>query len=151
MPAVAAGVPGPRQRLHLFLTGAEAVLSLRQPAAGPDGPPGPSGAGYVLRLRLVGANPAPVAEGQERQASTSNYLIGNDPTQWHTGVANYGQVADRGVYPGVDLLYYGRQRQLEYDFVVAPGADPGVIRLGIEGAQGLAVDAQGNLVVHAAG
>ena len=66
-------------------------------------------------------------------AGTSNYFIGNDPSQWHTDIPNYGQVEEQNVYPGVDLVYYGNQQQLEYNFTVAPGADPGVIRLAFTG------------------
>ena len=80
----------------------------------------------------------------------SNYLLGNDPSQWHTSVPNYGGVKYQGVYPGIDLVYYGNQRQLEYDFVVSPGADPRRIRLGFQGADKLEVDAQGDLVLHTA-
>ncbi len=134
----------------LFLTPTEAVLSLLQPAT-PSATPGQAPAGDVLRLQLVGANPAPAVQGLDPQAGTSNYLIGNDPSQWHTGVANYGRVEYQGVYPGVNLVYYGSQRQLEYDFDVAPGADPGSIRLAFQGATGMELDGQGNLVLHGAG
>ena len=72
------------------------------------------------------------------------------PSQWHTGIANYGQVAYQDVYPGVNLVYYGNQQQLEYDFVVAPGADPGSIRFNVQGADSLSLDDQGNLVLHTA-
>jgi hypothetical protein len=83
----------------------------------------------VLRLKLVGANPAAKVKGLEELPGKSNYFIGNDPKKWRTNVPNYAKVQYQGVYPGVDLGYYGNQRQLEYDFVVAPGADPNVIRL----------------------
>src|SRR5262249_53342492 len=105
--------------------------------------------GHVVRLRWEGANPAAQVYGLARQEGISNYFIGNDPAKWVTYVPSYGQVAYRDVYPGIDLLYYGNsQRQLEYDFVVAPGADPTAIRLAIEGADGVRLDEQGNLVVH---
>jgi hypothetical protein len=74
-------------------------------------------------------------------------LIGSEPSRWRTNVRGYARVRCNGVYPGIDLVYYGRQRQLEYDFVVTPGADPGLIRLGFEGARGLRLDSGGNLVV----
>ena len=80
----------------------------------------------------------------------SNYLIGSDPSQWHTDIANYGQVEYQNVYAGIDLVYYGNQRQLEYDFIVAPGADTTSIRLAFQGADGLSLDSQGNLLVHTA-
>jgi hypothetical protein len=134
----------------LFLTPAEAVLHLHKPQA--DGPvaqtPEPAD---TLRLRLVGANPDPALVGLDELPTRSNYLQGNDPARWHTDVANYGQVAYRAVYPGIDLVYYGSQEQLEYDFVVAPGADPSAIRLAFAGARGMALDGQGNLVLHTTG
>ena len=89
--------------------------------------------------------------GLDQLPGTSNYLIGNDPSQWHTDIPNYARVEEQGVYPGVDLVYYGNQRQLEYDFTVAPGADPGVIRLAFTGAESATLDAQGNLVLQTAG
>jgi Beta-propeller repeat len=87
--------------------------------------------GAVLRMRLVGANPNAPVKGVDGLPVKSNYFIGNDPKKWRTNVANYARVAYEGVYPGVDLVYYSNQGQLEYDFVVAPGADPRVIRLDV--------------------
>src|SRR2546425_10183397 len=104
----------------------------------------------VLRMRLVGANPAAEISGLEELPGKSNYFIGNDPKKWRTNVPNYARVKYRNVYPGVDLLYYGNQRQLEYDFVVRPGADPSRIVLGVQGADRLEVDAQGDLVLDTA-
>src|SRR5262249_32462916 len=66
-------------------------------------------------------------------------------------IPNYGQVAYQGVYPGINPVYHGNQGWLEYDFVVAPGADPGTIQMRVQGAQGLSLAARGNLVVHAPG
>jgi hypothetical protein len=111
----------------------------------------------VVRLKLVGANPAAKVKGLEELPGKSNYFIGNDPKKWRTNVPNYAKVKYRDIYPGVDLVYYGNQRQLEYDFVVAPGADPSTIRLDV-GADGvrpdggerrspLHIDANGDLVV----
>jgi hypothetical protein len=105
----------------------------------------------VLRLQLVGAHAAAPVVGEDPLAGTSNYFIGNDPRQWRTGIPTYGRVAYQGVYPGVDLVYYGNQQQLEYDFTVAPGTDPGLIRLHVEGAQSPSLDGQGDLVLHTAG
>jgi hypothetical protein len=105
----------------------------------------------VLRSRFVGANPEPQVIGLDALAGTSNYFIGSDPSQWHTGIATYGRVEYQNLYPGVDLVYYGDQRQLEYDYVVAPEADPGVIKLAIDGAESMALDGQGDLVLHASG
>src|SRR3989441_8952332 len=104
----------------------------------------------VLRMRLVGANPAAEISGLEELPGKSNYFIGNDPKKWHTNVPNYARVKYRNLYPGIDLVYYGNQRQLEYDFVVRPGANPSRIVLGVQGADRLEVDAQGDLVLHTA-
>jgi hypothetical protein len=135
----------------LFLTADSAVLSLTQPtAASADGSTPPSAAGIVLAMKLVGADPLARVAGQDPQAGTSNYLIGNDPSQWRTNIANYGQVAYQDVYPGVNLVYHGNQQQLEYDFDVAPGADPNSIRFVVQGADSVGLDDQGNLVLHTA-
>ena len=104
----------------------------------------------ALAINLVGANAQAAALGLDKLPGTSNYFIGNDPSQWHTDIANYGQVAYQDVYPGVNLVYYGNQQQLEYDFVVAPGADSGQHPLHVQGADSLSSDAQGNLVLHTA-
>jgi hypothetical protein len=82
----------------------------------------------LVSMKLVGANPAAKVSGAEELPGKANYFIGSDPSQWRTGVPTYAKVRYRDVYPGIDLVYYGNQNgQLEYDFVVAPGADPGVI------------------------
>ena len=101
----------------------------------------------VLRIRLVGANPAPQLTGLDDLPGKANYFIGNDPKKWRTDVPTYAKVKYHGVYPGVDLVYYGNQRQLEHDFIVAPGADPRVISLRLEGAKKLSLDAHGDLVL----
>ncbi|MGH9282402.1 MAG: SBBP repeat-containing protein, partial [Acidimicrobiales bacterium] len=80
-----------------------------------------------------------------------NHFRGSDPAGWHTNIPTFAKVASSGVYPGIDLVYYGKQGgQVEYDFVVAPGADPGAIRLGLEGAEHLSLDAGGDLVAQTA-
>ncbi len=99
-------------------------------------------------MRLVGANPGPRMTGAEELPGISNYFIGSDPEKWRTNVPRYAQVRYQDVYPGVDLIYYGNQRQLEYDFIVAPGADPEPIQLEIQGADQLEIDATGDLVLH---
>lgn len=101
----------------------------------------------ALAMRLRGANRAPRVRGEERHPGVSNYFIGSDPARWRTGVAHFGRVRYERVYPGVDLVYYGRDGRLEYDFVVAPGADPGVIRIEYAGAKAIRVDADGDLVL----
>src|SRR5206468_10291421 len=89
-----------------------------QPPAPSTQPP------VVLRLQLVGANPTPHIAGLEELPGKVNYLLGNDATKWHTNIPTYAKVQYEGVYPGVDLVYYGQQGHLEYDFVVAPGVEP---------------------------
>jgi len=85
----------------------------------------------LLRMKLVGVNPAPRVTPLAQLPGKSNYLIGKDPKKWHTNVPTYAKVKYEGVYPGVDLIYYGNQGQLEYDFVVAPGVDPRQIALDV--------------------
>ena len=114
----------------LFLTSSEAVLSLRRPeetsnkSSATDGgdrkKKGEWGRRDVLRMRLVGARLTPRVEGADELSVRSNYFIGNDPQKWRTDVRQYGKVKYTGVYPGVDLVYYGNQQELEYDFIVAP-------------------------------
>ena len=96
-------------------------------------------------MRVVGAEAAAVT-GVEKLPGVSHYLSGRDPAKWRTNVPHYAKVRYEGVYPGIDLLYYGNQRQLEYDFVVSPGADPGRIRLRFEGAESLRLEPGGDLV-----
>jgi hypothetical protein len=136
----------------LFLSPREAVLSLQPVHAGSSSASAAaSQAPSALRMELVGANPAAAATGLERQANVSNYFLGNNPSQWYTNVPNYAQVQYQGVYRGVDVVYYGNQRQLEYDFRVAPGANPSDIQLRFSGTQGISLDRAGDLVLHTAG
>src|SRR5438876_470157 len=104
----------------------------------------------ALRMSFVGANPKTRVEGQEGLPGKANYFLGNDLTKWRTHVPTYTQVHYQDLYPGIDLIYYGNQRQLEHDFVVRPGADPGRIALSFQGADKVEVDAQGDLVLHTA-
>ncbi len=145
----------------LFLTSTSAVLSLQTPGRlgfqpgqiRQDGNltyDDTAVAGVALAMNLVGANPHARVTGQDQLPDASNYFVGNDASQWHANVVNYGQVAYQDVYPGVNLIYYGNQQQLEYDFVVAPGADPRRIRFDVQGADSVSLDEQGNLVVSTA-
>lgn len=108
-------------------------------------------AAQTIRLQLEGARApgAPVAE--EPLAGHVNYLVGNDPTRWLHDVPVYARVRYADVYQGVDVAYYGNQHQLEYDFIVAAGADPTAIRLRFAGANRVQVDAAGNLALGARG
>jgi hypothetical protein len=104
----------------------------------------------VLRMELLGANSAPEFQGLQELPGKVNYLIGKNEAAWHTNVALFSEVQVAKVYPGVDLLFHGDQRQLEYDFVVAPGADPGRIGFKICGAKKIEIAANGNLILHTA-
>jgi hypothetical protein len=101
-------------------------------------------------MNLLGACPTPHVEPLELLPSKSNYFIGNEPAKWRTNVPMYAKVQYQDVYPGVDLVYYGNQGQLEYDFVVASGADPSRIRFSIHGAKKLETDAYGDLILDLA-
>jgi len=103
--------------------------------------------GGVLRMKLRNANPAAKITGMDELAGTSNYFIGNDPAKWRTNVPTYAKVKYEGIYSGIDLVYYGNQRQLEYDFIVAPGADPRRIAFDVRGAKRIRRDAHGDLVL----
>lgn len=100
-----------------------------------------------LRMRVLGGDPSAQAEELNELEGKVNYFIGSDPTQWRQNIPTYGRVRYRDVYPGIDLVYYGNQRQLEYDFNVAPGEDAGAIKLRFEGADKVSVDANGDLLV----
>lgn len=148
----------------LFLTAGEAVLKLRQmgraePATAAHRnvglatprPVAQDAQATTLRLRFANANRAPRVHGMERAASKSHYLIGNDQRTWQTGVANFARVRYEAVYPGVDVVWYGNGRQLEYDLLIAPGARPERIKLDLLGAREMALDSVGALVVRVAG
>ena len=104
----------------------------------------------ALHFQLLGANPAARIVGQDRQESTVNYLVGANPKDWRTGVSTFVRVAYQGVYPGINVTYYGTQGDLEYDFNLAPGAKPQQIRLAFPGSQALGIDSAGNLRISSA-
>lgn len=133
----------------LLLTPSEAVLSLRsEKPADADSEAAttrkPETQSAVLRMKLVGANQSPKIFGRDQLTGKSNYLVG-DEAKWHTNITNYAKVQYDQVYPGIDLVYYGNQRRLEYDLVVAPGADTKAIRLNFDGADEMNVEADGSL------
>jgi len=101
----------------------------------------------AIDMRLIGGNLKPEIAAGNEVPGVVNYYTGSDPKNWHTGVKQYSSVSYRDVYPGVNMVFHGAQRQLEFDFVVSPGADPKTIGLGFKGAQKLATDASGNLVL----
>ncbi len=162
----------------LFLTSSEAVLAMGRPPASDGEPPAggqvkiedrnseiapaPSYQPVIpalLHMKLVGANPEAKVRGLDQLPGASNYFRGKDPATWHIGVPHYARVLFEDVYAGVDLVYYGNEGQLEYDFVVAPGTDPAAIRLAIQTGDSksenrnsrIAVSPEGDLVIRTAG
>ncbi|MGA2593527.1 MAG: SBBP repeat-containing protein [Bryobacteraceae bacterium] len=131
------------QGYSMFLTSSGVVLRLQSLAS-----PGEPGKHAAIGMGFSGAQPLSV-RGEDQQAAKSSYFIGNDPAKWVTGAANYARVRYRQLYPGVDLVFYGNQGQLEYDLVVAPGADPRAIKLHFDGVDRLSLDSAGNLVLGA--
>ncbi|MEA2203887.1 MAG: hypothetical protein QOE77_663 [Blastocatellia bacterium] len=101
----------------------------------------------VLRMSLVGANEAAPVESADELAGKINYFIGPDTEKWRTNIPTFGRVRYRNVYPGIDLVYYGNQRQLEYDFIVAPGREPRAVKLQFDGLDKVAVDNNGDLIL----
>jgi hypothetical protein len=151
---------------ELFLTPQEAVLALRSPVQIDLSPRNlfatlralrdarrahQATTTAVLRMGLEGTNPESKVIGIDKMPGKVNYFIGNDPKKWQTDVPTYAQVKYAEVYPGVDLVFYGNQRRLEYDFIVAPGADPSVIALKVDGARKMRVNAHGDLVLSVVG
>ncbi|MGB7924488.1 MAG: carboxypeptidase regulatory-like domain-containing protein [Pyrinomonadaceae bacterium] len=140
----------------LYLTQDEAVMVLGSSAA-PAGPQSSSArqapaakkaADTVVRMKYVRANPQAQVTGSGELPTRSNYFKGNNPRQWQTDVPHYSKVKYEGIYPGVDLIYYGNDNRLEYDFVVAPGANPSDIRLGFEGVSKLSINRSGDLILE---
>src|SRR5574341_486339 len=127
----------------LFLTQNEAVLALTRTTKAKED----QIEATLVRMQLVGAKPKPNIIGLDPLPGKSHYFIGNDPKQWRTNAAQFGKVKYRSVYPGIDLVYYGNQQQLEYDLVVAPGADPKRIRLAFQGVKTITIDKDGQLVL----
>jgi hypothetical protein len=139
----------------LFLTSTEAVIQLRGADCGLRNEAAKSATrnrkSEIIRMKLVGAKPSAKMTGQEELPGKVNYFLGNDPTKWLTNVPTYAKIKYEDVYPSVDLVYYGHHGRLEYDFVVAPGADPETIKLEFEGAERAEINAQGALVLHTTG
>lgn len=96
-------------------------------------------------MELAGANPTPFSSGAELLSGTANYFVGNNPENWRTRIPTFARAQFCDVYPGIDLVYYGTGRQLEFDFAVAPGADPSTIALRISGADGFLINDAGDL------
>jgi hypothetical protein len=143
---------------QLLLTSSGALITMAEPVAAPaadpilnlPGKPGLlKGRVSMIGMNLVGSHPWTAVQGLERTGGVSNYLVGNDRTKWRSGVPQYGRLRVNNVYDGIDLVFYGQGRNLEYDFVLAPGADPNQIRLAFNGAGPLRVDREtGDLVIR---
>jgi Beta-propeller repeat len=150
------------QGYQLFLTTSGASITVAEPVA-----PSPADAAFsipgkpvvqqaallkgrvsVIGMNLVGSHSWSKVEGLEPTGGVSNYPLGNDRKDWHTGIPQYGSLRVKNVYDGIDLVFYGHGRDLEYDFVVAPGGDPKQIRLAFDGVGPLRVDSKtGDLVL----
>src|SRR4030095_11912346 len=138
----------------LFLTDTEAVLALRKPQKTSfdkfKAPPSPkdqptSLEASLLRLKIIGANSNALVEGQDELPGKVNYILGDDPQKWRANVPTYRKVYYKEIYPGIDMVYYGNQRQLEFDFVVHAGTSPERIKFRIEGAARISLDKRGDL------
>src|SRR5256885_2507625 len=135
------------QGYSLFLLSDKAVLTLKPAKANP----------LNIGLRLVGAISPTNLHGLDELPGMSNYFLGSDPAKWQTNIRAYSRVEYKNVYDGIDLVYYGNQRQLEYDFVVQPGADPRNIEFEIQSStlqgrrkQDLRIDTAGDLLLATA-
>jgi hypothetical protein len=126
-------------RYTMYLTDNEAVFTLRKFEEGNKVKR------QVLRMQVVGANRETQIEGRDKLMSKSNYFIGDNRENWHSNVSSFSSVLYKDIYPGIDMVYYGQQRELEYDFIVSPQADPQTIKLAFKGASQISLDAEGNL------
>ena len=125
----------------IFLTRQEAVIALR----------GSRGKRAVVRLRLRDASAGTRPEPLDRLPGRVNYFVGDRPDRWRRDIPTFARVLYRDVYPGIDVVYYGNERRLEYDFHVSPGSSPGRIRLSYAGADGVRIGKQGQLLVDVGG
>jgi hypothetical protein len=143
--------------LSLFLTEDEAVVILkRSPKAiatrqGRRARPTSNSNAPVVRMQLVGGNPTARVAGADELPGKANYFIGNDSSKWRTNVPTYAKVRYEDVYPGIDLVYHGNHGQLEYDFVVSPGADSGAIGLRFQVDGKLKLDGNGDMLLPVEG
>lgn len=143
--------PGPTSGSHRFITRgcnyqfllspAEVQIALGKTGAKPA----------EVRMNFVGANPEAQISGDTELLGKINYLLGNHPAQWRTGVATFARVRVEQLYPGINLVYYGDQQQLEYDFAIAPGANPNAAKIHFKGVDKISIGARGELILAAAG
>jgi hypothetical protein len=134
----------PARRLDLSPTRRSAFFRARRALRRTSNP-------SYLRVHLVNSNPETKIAGVDPVPARTDYFLGHDPTKWRTNVPSFSRVSYKAIYPGVDLVFYGNQRRLEYDFIVAPGADPKAIHLSLEGARNLRLNSQGDLLVGVSG
>jgi len=139
----------------LFLTATEAVYVLRSPASVDlptsikDRKPKTEDGALAVYMKLLGANDNAVLAGEEQLEHRTNYLIGSDSSGWQTGIPNYRRVLVNDIYDGVDMVWQGKtRREVEYDFIVKPNADPAQIEWRIEGARNVSIDADGSLLIE---
>jgi hypothetical protein len=137
---------GPGRGLQLTASGATFEVRGARPARDENGTR-PAAPASRVRMHLVDGDATARAQPLEPQPGSTHYFRGSDPAGWQRNVSRFQKVRYDQVYPGVDLVYYGNQRNLEYDFVVAPGADPARIALAFDGVDEVALDAAGNLVL----
>ncbi len=102
----------------------------------------------AVQMRFVDANPLAEISGLDELSGKINYFIGNDSSKWQTGVPIFSKVGVTGIYPGVNLVYYGNGRQLEYDFAVAPKADPNSIVIHFDGVDKISIQSNGDLILN---
>ncbi len=126
----------------VFLTRKEAMLSLPRPSKQR------TRRGAALALRFLGSNRNVAVRGERAGPGRVNYLLGNDPTKWRTGLRTYERVVYSNLWPGVDMMFAGTNGKLKYEFLVRPGASPTTIRLAYRGAKGLSLDRRGNLRIR---
>lgn len=141
----------------LFLSDQEAVLGLqnkpndRSRATDGGRRNGETSQSAVIKMGFVNSRSNPRVIPLDEMPTKSNYFLGNNPQKWRTQVHNFARVKYEELYPGIDLVWYGNQQQLEHDFIVAPGADPRRIQLRFTGAREMKIDEEGSLVLQAEG
>ena len=140
--------PAPNLRSYLGRS-AGYTVSITPSAAAIAIPESPRGPAHILRVAFEQAESGASIEPLDPLPGVTNYYIGSDASRWRQGVHNFARLRAKDVYPGVDVIYYGDQRRLEFDFVIAPGASPGAISLAFSGAEKLSVTAEGDLVASA--
>jgi hypothetical protein len=131
---------------NLFLMSSSAVFFLRHDEESDDLVRKRS---EPLAMKVVGASPAQTITGKDELPGKSSYFLGSDPKRWHTNIPNFEKVEYENIYPGIDLVYHGIGGQLEYDFVVHPGAQPKAIRIQFTGAERVMLNPRGELEVEA--